>query len=64
MKIWKRVLILALASLMLLFVFASCADKPAKSTETGETPLSPTEQQKLNEGVVLETGVETPVIFR
>ena len=64
MKLWKRIVLIALASLLLLFAFAACTDE-AEETETDEyTPLSPTEQEKLNEGVILEPGVETPVIFR
>jgi hypothetical protein len=64
MKLWKRIVLVALAALLLLFAFAACTDEE-KETETDEyTPLSPTEQEELNQGIVLEPGVETPVIFR
>ena len=68
MKLWKRIVLLALASLMILAAFAACTDEKENGTQENKTgeyqPLSPEEQQKLNEGVILEPGVETPVIFR
>ena len=63
MKLWKRIVLVALAALLLLFAFAACTDEE-NTTGEAKTGAAATEETDPAAGIVLEPGVETPVIFR